>query len=217
MEYYVMVLVKFLIGFLIVILHLNFSGKTQMNQMSPVDFIGNFVLGGIIGGVIYNQDIPLLQYIIVLLTGVLLISLLNWVCKHVWFFRSFAIGEPITIIKDGRFVMKNILEKNNKVDILNIASILHSQGITSFQEVSYAQIEPSGSLTAITEKGKYPSLILFKNGEYRVPDLHKIDKDTDWLKQQLQEQGLAEEDVYLVEYWDGKLNFIQHNGEVKRC
>lgn len=111
MEYYVMVLVKFLIGFLIVILHLNFSGKTQMNQMSPVDFIGNFVLGGIIGGVIYNQDIPLLQYIIVLLIGVLLISLLNWVCKHVWFFRSFAIGEPITIIKDGRFVMKNILEK----------------------------------------------------------------------------------------------------------
>lgn len=217
MEYYVMVLVKFLIGFLIVILHLNFSGKTQMNQMSPVDFIGNFVLGGIIGGVIYNQDIPLLQYIIVLLIGVLLISLLNWVCKHVWFFRSFAIGEPITIIKDGRFVMKNILEKNNKVDILNIASILHSQGITSFQEVSYAQIEPSGSLTAITEKGKYPSLILFKNGEYRVPDLHKIDKDTDWLKQQLQEQGLAEEDVYLVEYWDGKLNFILHNGEVKRC
>lgn len=217
MEYYVMVLVKFLIGFLIVILHLNFSGKTQMNQMSPVDFIGNFVLGGIIGGVIYNQDIPLLQYIIVLLIGVLLISLLNWVCKHVWFFRSFAIGEPITIIKDGRFVMKNILEKNNKVDILNIASILHSQGITSFQEVSYAQIEPSGSLTAITEKGKYPSLILFKNGEYRVPDLHKIDKDTDWLKQQLQEQGLAEEDVYLVEYWDGKLNLIQHNGEVKRC
>jgi uncharacterized membrane protein YcaP (DUF421 family) len=217
MEYYVMVLVKFLIGFLIVILHLNFSGKTQMNQMSPVDFIGNFVLGGIIGGVIYNQDIPLLQYIIVLLIGVLLISLLNWVCKHVWFFRSFAIGEPIAIIKDGKFVMENILQKKNKIDILNIVSILHTQGITSFQEVSFAQIEPSGSLTVITERGKYPSLILFKNGEYRVPDLQKIHKDTDWLKQQLDEQGLSEDDVYLIEYWDSKLNFIQRNGEVKRC
>lgn len=217
MEYYVMVLVKFLIGFLIVILHLNFSGKTQMNQMSPVDFIGNFVLGGIIGGVIYNQDIPLLQYIIVLLIGVLLISLLNWVCKHVWFFRSFAIGEPIAIIKDGKFIMENILQKKNKIDILNIVSILHAQGITSFQEVSFAQIEPSGSLTAITERGKYPSLILFKNGEYRVPDLQKIHKDTDWLKQQLNEQGLSEDDVYLIEYWDSKLNFIQRNGEVKRC
>lgn len=212
-----MVLVKFLIGFLIVILHLNFSGKTQMNQMSPVDFIGNFVLGGIIGGVIYNQDIPLLQYIIVLLIGVLLISLLNWVCKHVWFFRSFAIGEPIAIIKDGKFIMENILQKKNKIDILNIVSILHAQGITSFQEVSFAQIEPSGSLTAITERGKYPSLILFKNGEYRVPDLQKIHKDTDWLKQQLNEQGLSEDDVYLIEYWDSKLNFIQRNGEVKRC
>jgi uncharacterized membrane protein YcaP (DUF421 family) len=135
----------------------------------------------------------------------------------VWFFRSFAIGEPIAIIKDGKFVMENILQKKNKIDILNIVSILHTQGITSFQEVSFAQIEPSGSLTVITERGKYPSLILFKNGEYRVPDLQKIHKDTDWLKQQLDEQGLFEDDVYLIEYWDSKLNFIQRNGEVKRC
>ena len=216
MEYYMMVLVKFLLGFLIVILHLNFSGKTQLNQMSPVDFIGNFVLGGIIGGVIYNQDIPLHQYVIVLLIGVCLISLFNWICKHVWFFRSFAIGEAIPIIMDGEFVMKNILHKKNKIDILNIASILHSQGITSFQEVSFAQVEPSGSLTAITEKGKYPSLILFKNGEFRVPDLKKIDKDVDWLKQQLHQQNLAEDEVYLIEYWEGKLNYVLQTGEMKK-
>lgn len=37
--------------------------------MTPVDFIGNFVLGGIIGGVIYSDTIPLTQYIIILLMG----------------------------------------------------------------------------------------------------------------------------------------------------
>lgn len=216
MEYYLWVLAKFLVGFIIVILHLNVTGKTQLNQMTPVDFIGNFVLGGIIGGVIYNQDIPIYQYIIVLLIGVCLISLLNWVCKHVSFIRMFAIGEPIPIMKDGHFLMDNILRKKNKIDILNVASLLHAQGITSFQEVSYAQIEPSGSLTVLTDKGKYPSLILFKEGEVRTTELHRINKDEKWLEQKIQQQHLIEDDLFLVEFWNNSLNFVLRNGEVKK-
>ena len=216
MEYYLWVLAKFLVGFIIVILHLNVTGKTQLNQMTPVDFIGNFVLGGIIGGVIYNQDIPIYQYIIVLLIGVCLISLLNWVCKYVNFIRMFAIGEPIPIMKDGHFLMDNILRKKNKIDILNVASLLHAQGITSFQEVSYAQIEPSGSLTVLTDKGKYPSLILFKEGEVRTTELHRINKDEKWLEQKIQQQHLTEDDLFLVEFWNNSLNFVLRNGEVKK-
>lgn len=216
MKYYLWVLAKFLVGFIIVILHLNVTGKTQLNQMTPVDFIGNFVLGGIIGGVIYNQDIPIYQYIIVLLIGVCLISLLNWVCKHVSFIRMFAIGEPIPIMKDGHFLMDNILRKKNKIDILNVASLLHAQGITSFQEVSYAQIEPSGSLTVLTDKGKYPSLILFKEGEVRTTELHRINKDEKWLEQKIQQQHLTEDDLFLVEFWNNSLNFVLRNGEVKK-
>lgn len=216
MEYYLWVLAKFLVGFIIVILHLNVTGKTQLNQMTPVDFIGNFVLGGIIGGVIYNQDIPIYQYIIVLLIGVCLISLLNWVCKHVSFIRMFAIGEPIPIMKDGHFLMDNILRKKNKIDILNVASLLHAQGITSFQEVSYAQIEPSGSLTVLTDKGKYPSLILFKEREVRTTELHRINKDEKWLEQKIQQQHLTEDDLFLVEFWNNSLNFVLRNGEVKK-
>lgn len=216
MEYYLWVLAKFLIGFLIVILHLNFTGKTQLNQMTPVDFIGNFVLGGIIGGVIYNEDIPIHQYIFVLLIGVGLISLLNWICKHVSFFRMFAIGEPIPIMKDGRFLMDNILRKKNKIDILNVASLLHAQGITSFQEVNYAQIEPSGSLTVLTDKGKYPSLILFKDGEARKTELERINKDEKWLEQKIQQHHLSENNLFLIEFWEGRLNFILRSGEVKK-
>ncbi|CCP07651.1 hypothetical protein BN440_2635 [Erwinia amylovora MR1] len=115
MIYYAIVLTKFIIGFFVVISHLNFSGKTQLSQMTPVDFIGNFVLGGIIGGVIYSDAIPMHQYILVLLIGVSLISLLNWVSKHIWFFRSFTIGEPIPIIKNGKFLVDNILKRKTKL------------------------------------------------------------------------------------------------------
>lgn len=212
MEYYGFVLLKFVIGFVIVITHLNLSGKTQLSQMTPVDFIGNFVLGGIIGGVIYSDSIPLYQYVIVLLIGVGLISLLNAISKHCNFFRSVTIGNPIPIIKHGRFVMDNILAKKNKIDILNVSSQLHAQGIHAFQEIIYAQIEPGGQITAVCEGNRLPSVIVMKNGRARPQDLQEINKDEEWLMQEISKHSLAPEDIFIAEFWDGRMVFILNDG-----
>lgn len=216
MGYYAIILLKFIIGFVVVISHLNFSGKTQLSQMTPVDFIGNFVLGGIIGGVIYSDAIPMHQYILVLFIGVSLISLLNWASKHVWFFRSFTIGEPIPIIKNGKFLMDNILRRKNKIDIINVASLLHSQGVHSFQEIRYAQIEPSGSLSVVCEGGKMPSIILMKDGRPRQSELDNIEKNEEWLDEIIKKSNIDREEIFIAEFWDGKITFILKNGDVKR-
>lgn len=217
MEYYLLVLAKFVLGFLIVISHLNFSGKTQLTQLTPVDFIGNFVLGGIIGGVIYNDAIPLYQYIIVLVIGVMLISLLNLISKHFFFFRSFAIGNPIPIVKDGKFIMKNVLKRRNKIDIINVASQLHAQGIHSFQNLKYAQIEPGGQITAICEGAELPSVILVKDGRIRHSELEAIGKDEEWLR--LKIEALDIKDIYqvfLAEFWQGEITLVMSDGKVCR-
>lgn len=215
MEYYIIVFSKFIIGFLVVIVHLNLSGKTQLSQMTPVDFIGNFVLGGIIGGVIYNDQIPIHQYVIVLIIGVGLISFLNWVCKHVWFFRSVTIGEPIPIIKNGHFLMDNILKKSNKIDIINVASQLHIQGIQSFQQVRYAQIEPSGALTVVCKSSKLPSVIVMKNNNVQTSGLKDIGKDQHWLDNEIKKLNIDPKEIFIAEFWDGTLSFVLNNGESK--
>ncbi|PWC20165.1 hypothetical protein DDT52_09855 [Brenneria roseae subsp. roseae] len=214
MEYYGFVLLKFIIGFIIVIAHLNFSGKTQLSQMTPVDFIGNFVLGGVIGGVIYSDSIPLYQYIIVLFIGVGLISLLNAVSKHIYFFRSVSIGDPIPIIKKGHFLMDNILKKRNKIDIINVASQLHTQGIYSFQKINYAQIEPNGQLTVVCEDMDMPSVIVVKDGKPRKYELSEIEKDEDWLSTEISRRGIELENIFLAEFWRGNLMFILKDGSV---
>lgn len=214
MGYYGFVLLKFIVGFIIVIAHLNFSGKTQLSQMTPVDFIGNFVLGGIIGGVIYNDVIPMYQYIVVLLIGVSLISALNWVSRHVSVFRAVTIGEPIPIIKNGRFLMDNILSKQNKIDIMSVSSQLHTQGVHSFQQVRYAQIEPSGQLSIVCEGTRMPAVIVMQSGKSRPYELDSIEKDQAWLDEQLTELKIKPEDVFIAEFWGGKLNFILMNGDI---
>lgn len=215
MEYYGYTLVKFIIGFVIVITHLNLSGKTQLSQMTPVDFIGNFVLGGIIGGVIYSDSIPMYQYVIVLFIGVFLISLLNALSKRIHFFRSITIGQPLPIIKKGRFLIDVISSKRNKIDILNVSSQLHAQGIHSFQEVIYAQIEPNGQITVVCDGAKMPSVIVMKDGKARNVELSEIEKDEAWLTGRLKDAGIDKEEVFLAEFWNGKISFILKNGDVK--
>lgn len=216
MAYYTYVFLKFVIGFSIVLAHLNLSGKTQLSQMTPVDFIGNFVIGGIIGGVIYNEDISLHRYILVLLLSVCLISFLNVITKKINLFRNIAIGNPLPIIKNGQFVMKNILEKRNKIDILSIMSQLRIQGIHSFQEINYAQIEPNGQITTVVNGSKMPSLILIKDGSIRENELEEIGKSEDWLKEQIKKQGITNiEDIFLAEYWNNEVNFVLQDGKLK--
>jgi len=217
MQYYLLTIFKFIIGFTIVILHMNLLGKTQLSQMTPVDFIGNFVLGGIIGGVIYSDTIPLHQYIILLLIGVSLISLLNILTKRFAFFRSVAIGEPILLIKNGKFVMDNILQKENKIDIINISSRLHAQGIKSFKEIYFAQIEPDGQLTAVLDKKSVPSVILIKSGNIRSVELNSIGKDEEWLNSQIKISGIEDiKTIFLAEFCDDKINFIMNDGIIHK-
>ncbi|MER1696207.1 DUF421 domain-containing protein, partial [Proteus mirabilis] len=192
------------------------SGKTQLSQLTPIDFIGNFVLGGIMGGVIYTDAIPLYQYVIVFLIGVFFISFLNYISKKFNFFRAVAIGNPIPIIKKGRFIMENITEKKNKIDILNITSRLHAQGIHSFQEVNYAQIEPDGQITVVCDGAKMPSIIIMKDGVIRASELEQIERDENWLNEEMKKQHIDNpEDVFLAEFWDGKVNFILQDGKIK--
>ncbi|MDC6121834.1 DUF421 domain-containing protein [Proteus mirabilis] len=216
MEYYLLVVIKFIIGFTIILAHMNISGKTQLSQLTPIDFIGNFVLGGIMGGVIYTDAIPLYQYVIVFLIGVFFISFLNYISKKFNFFRAVAIGNPIPIIKKGRFIMENITEKKNKIDILNITSRLHAQGIHSFQEVNYAQIEPDGQITVVCDGAKMPSIIIMKDGVIRASELEQIERDENWLNKEMKKQHIDNpEDVFLAEFWDGKVNFILQDGKIK--
>ena len=191
---------------------MNLSGKTQLTQFTPVDFIGNFILGGIIGGVIYSDSTPLYQYVIVLLIGIGFISGLNILTKKVAVFRFMAIGKSIPIIKDGQFLTETIRKNQRRIDLFNVTSQIHAQGIKSLQLIYYAQIEPSGQLTVFCDKKDLPSLILIAQGAVITHNLEQIGKDKDWLSAELERNHIKAEDVFVAEFWDDKLNFTLTDG-----
>ena len=60
---YLSIAVKLLAGMLGVIFFLRVSGKTQMAQLTPLDSVNAFVLGALVGGVIYNPETSVWQLV----------------------------------------------------------------------------------------------------------------------------------------------------------
>lgn len=61
MNGFILVAVKLLIGFFALIMVINITGKGNLAPNSASDQVQNYVLGGIIGGIIYNKDINILE------------------------------------------------------------------------------------------------------------------------------------------------------------
>ncbi|QDH15068.1 DUF421 domain-containing protein [Oecophyllibacter saccharovorans] len=201
MMFYLWTLLKLLTGFGFVLAYLNLSGRTQFSQMNAIDLIGNFILGGVIGGVLYTDAIAYHTYVAVLAMSILVLMGLNMLCRRFHLFRNVTIGRPIPIIRNGHFLVRNIEDQNNRVDILNVASQLNLQGIFSFDEVAYAQIEPNGSLTVTCDPNRIPAPIVICNGLIRETELEEVGQSREELLADMEKLGIpSPEDVLLAEY-----------------
>lgn len=54
--FYLIVSLKLILGLLALVLVINLTGKGNLAPASATDQVQNYVLGGIVGGVIYNSD-----------------------------------------------------------------------------------------------------------------------------------------------------------------
>ena len=77
MDNYSLIIIKFVLGMLCLILQINLLGKGNLAPTSAIDQVQNYVLGGIIGGIIYNNEISVLEFIMVLLIWTLIVFILK--------------------------------------------------------------------------------------------------------------------------------------------
>ena len=82
MQEFILVAEKLFIGFLALIFVINISGKGNLAPSTASDAVQNYVLGGIIGGVIYNDNIKIWEYLAILAIWCGLVLLLRYVKTH---------------------------------------------------------------------------------------------------------------------------------------
>lgn len=205
--FYLYSLLKFTTGFLIIAAYLKLSNKLQSGPVTPIDYIGNFVLGGIISGVIYNSEIPFHRFVLVLLIAIGMISLLNFITIRFLAVRQAVTSDPLPIIVNGVFQVDGD-DRANTFDIITFISQLRARGIYSLEDIAFAQVEPDGSLTVIKKGEGVINTLLVRNGQVLSSYLEAIERDEAWLVNELAEEGLELDDVYLVELSREKHLFI---------
>jgi len=204
---YVDVSIKLVIGFICLIVLINLSGKGQLAPLSASDQIGNYVLGGIIGGVIYNPSITVLQFIIVILIWSLLLFITRFLKNHNVEAKRIIDGEPIRLMQNGEMLMDNFKQVN--LSARDFATLLRMQNVHKISEVSEAQLEPNGQLTVAKKGEKILSLMIIEDGQVNESNLETIEKDPAWLDSQLQKEKIEKiSDVFCAEWAGDHLNFF---------
>lgn len=196
---YVYVAIKLVIGLGTFILALRTTSKGQLNQMSPLDLIGNFVMGGILGGVIYSDNVTIHRFIIVLIIWQVLIIVVKKLSQSSASARKVLVGSEIPLVVDGKFQLDRFNELD--MDISAFATLLRMKGIFSLSDVRHAQMEPNSQLTVIKYDDKCVSSLVVKDGEISEDGLSFLDRDEQWLKSELKKQGYTElDDIFFAEW-----------------
>lgn len=92
MDYYLPIIIKFVLGLLVFILQINLTGKGNLAPSTALDAVQNYALGGIIGGVIYNENITILQFVMVLIVWTIIVLTLKFFKDHNRFIRNIIDG-----------------------------------------------------------------------------------------------------------------------------
>ena len=208
-SYFATIAIKLALGLLSLVFVINGTGKGNLAPNSAVDQIQNFVLGGIIGGVIYNSSITIIQYVTILIIWTILILLLKWLNTNVSFIKQLIDGNPTIIIKNGKLDSEACRSKG--LAAAEVALKLRAQGIFQLKDVKRAVIEQNGQLIIVRMGDENPKYPIITDGVVQVEILETIGKSEEWLTEKLKEEGFEEvSNIFIAEYDKGQLNVVTY-------
>ncbi|MGO2083466.1 DUF421 domain-containing protein [Vagococcus sp.] len=209
MHDYLQIGIKLAIGILCLILQMNILGKANLAPTSTLDQLQNYVLGGIIGGVIYNQQITILQFLLILIVWTFLVVLFKYLKENVGFMKKFIDGQPITLIKNGEVIVDACARKG--ISASDLMFKLRSVNIYDTRQVKRAIQEQNGQLTIIQYGEEIVKFPVITNGVIDFDILESFGKDREWLDSELKSQGTDLSNIYLGQFINGSLNLSVYN------
>jgi hypothetical protein len=212
--FYLNVFLKLLLGLVSLVLIINKSGKGNLAPSTPMDQVQNYVLGGIIGGVIYSPSVSILQFAVVLGIWAFLIIGMRKLKTKSHAFRMFIDGAPIVIIKHGEVDVEAC--RKAKITASEVAFKLRREGIYYVRDVKRAVFEQNGELIIVLKDEENPKYPVIADGIIQSSVLDDIGKMEEWLMAELQRAGYhSASEIFLAEYEKGQLKLVPYTQEKK--
>ena len=206
---YIEILIKLALGLFSLVFVINVTGKGNLAPNSAIDQIQNYVLGGIIGGVIYNSAISILQYSVILIMWTILVLTLKWLNNNVRFVKRLIDGKPTLLIKNGQIDPEAC--RSVGLSASDVALKLRSQGIFQMKQVKCAVQEQNGQLIVVQMGDENPKYPVVTDGVIQVDILETIGRSEEWLLDNLSKQGHDNvANIFIAEYDKGAVTVVTY-------
>ena len=206
---YIEILIKLALGLFSLVFVINVTGKGNLAPNSAIDQIQNYVLGGIIGGVIYNSSISILQYAVILIMWTILVLTLKWLNNNVHFVKRLIDGKPTLLIKNGQIDPEAC--RSVGLSAADVALKLRSQGIFQMKQVKRAMQEQNGQLIVVQMGDENPKYPVVTDGVIQVEILETIGRSEEWLLDNLSKQGYDNvANIFIAEYDKGVVSVVTY-------
>ena len=189
---------KLALGLLCLILQINLLGKGNLAPSSAADQVQNYVLGGIIGGVIYNDSISVLQFLLILIVWTLLIMILKYLKMNSRFIKVLIDGKPVILIERGQVRTEECMRHG--IQAYELYLKLRMAGVHRIQDVKRAVLEQNGQLTVVQNGEQNIRFPLILDGQINEDTLELIGKDESWLSAEIKQRGYTTNDIFIAEY-----------------
>jgi len=204
--------------------------KTQINEITPLDFVSAMVLGELLGNALYDDEVKIWSILYALALWTILLWVIEKITQKFRRARKILDGDPAIIIRNGQIDF-DVLKKE-QMDVNELLSILRQKDTFSVREVEFAILEASGNISVL-KKSKYDNptredmklkdepvylaINLILDGEILQDNLDAIGFDKEWLKKQIKKFGVEKiEDVFFAEWKkDEGIHVVPRKGSEK--
>ena len=205
---YITIVAKtFFLYFFIIIMY-RIMGKKEVGELGIGDLIVTVLIAELAALSIENTDTSILVSVVPIVVLVLCELTISFISLKSETIRNFIDGKPSVIIKNGKVNFTMMTKLRYTLD--DLITQLREKGIKSLEEVDYAVLENSGTLSVFQNGDAYPMpFILDGVIDYNV--LKEIKKDRAWIQNVLKKEHLELEDIFYAFYTKEKTYIIKKN------
>ncbi|GAA0432769.1 DUF421 domain-containing protein [Lentibacillus halophilus] len=214
MNEYFFMFIDTVFGFIALFFLVKFLGKSQLNALTPFDFISAIILGEFVGNALFEKKAGITEMTFVIVLWGLLLYIIEKISQRYKGSRGFLEGKPSMAIYKGQLMYDEL--KKNRLDIDQLQHLLREKDVFSLEEVEYAVLETDGKVSVL-KKSDYqtptksdlnvpPAPVkiaktLISDGEIVWDNLKEAKLTEEWLVQTLHLQNIsAVDDVSYAEW-----------------
>lgn len=187
-------------------------GKRQISQLTFFDYVLGTTVGSISASISIDPALKFTPGWIGLLIWVFWGLVLSSIGLYNRKWRKVIDGEPTVVVQNGQILEANLKQLNYNVDDLRMQ--LRDKNVFSLGDVEFAVLEPNGKLSVLKKSQLQPvtpadlqistvykglSVELIMDGQIVHENLRQLGLTTQWLREQVKNQGHAIEEVFYAE------------------